>query len=684
MSRSYKYRICMFNVDFDDSYNNVLYFEEPSQRRYYFQEHYDISFDNAPLVNFNINDGLNAEVVVNDTKGYGSTSIIENVVYNYCIIQEDRGTEEANYLYYFIKECKYITGSQIKLKLKLDVFTTYPIVQWIDDVPQVQIERAHLNRFVNLDDDTYKFNTASDSLLYIKEDMSFNKRLIDYTSQDVFYNDKQEELIRNWFAKAIKYWVVLFVDPNYSPNDNLKAITQLTLPTGRYKIILYPVMNYGYIWRVTNVSKTSSVELAESTLLQGQGINYNDILKLDETLSAHIIDIRISNIPFWSKLNFSASSMDYSFTKDSEGNSILVLRIMNWTSDTEPSFISLNDLGYWHKKCFFLKETNIGHTERVIISGQEIYTYNSLDVLRPLGITLDGFLKDNIKQYSNNANYNPKRYSNTILDIQLRYGQNEFTYDVFSLGNSNIEVCYYESLGPSIVRSYIYIKPQGLYNENTTKDFLGIVSSNNFSLTYFTEQLSTYIANNKNAWLQTTTKIITSSAASIIKGGMRGASIGGTTGAIAGAASGLVKSAFNAANSAIQYNLNIDNLKSAPASISNIQGDVNLLDTMTNLKPAIELWQALDTDIKTFNDYCLRFGYKVDRMGDLKDYIDIRKYWNYIKAFVEIMPDRFNYKVANEIRDAFDRGIRFWTVQDINDIVRFDYTLPNYEKYLDD
>ena len=697
-----RYKICLLNVPFDDTYNNVIYFKNESERINYFKKVYNIVFNDYPLVNFNFGDGLNCECVVNNVAYTNSSSLNSIVSYNYCIVMEfqtlkddSTGSTTYNplYYFYFVKECKYLTGKQVQLKLKLDVFTTYMPSQYVNYMPICNIKRACLNRFSkNLDDETYRFNlTYDNSFFHIKEDLKYNKRMINYLPQKVFVNDSQEQLVREWFRKAIKYWVVIFLDPNYT-SDSLK-ITTVNLPTGQYKTILFPVMNDDYQWQAMNNESSQGLLLAGSTIINGQAYNLNDILDLDTKLRAYIIDIRISKIPFDNLIIFKSTKIDYTiytYQYFDEEISQLRMRLLDWTSDVDT--VKIYGLGYFQKGgCFYLENTNIGYDKKVVISGQETYKYEICDVTDQLGkigkVDFELVDKEDIKKFSNNIKYNPKMYSNTILDVILKYGNNNFTYELSSLGNTKLEVNYFESLGPSIVRSYIYITPQGLYNENTTKDFLGIVSSDNYSLTYYNEQLANYIANNKNAWLQTTAKIVTGTASSLVKSSIAGGESGGVAGALGGFGIGIVKSAFNVANSALQYNLNIDNLKSAPASIANIQGDVNLLLSIADLGIGIEIWEALPVDVDAFNDYCLRYGYKVNEMLYLVDYINIRKYWNYVQADIETMPQgiyKMNYKIENEIKNAFSNGIRFWNVIDVNTEITFNYNFQNYEKYLDD
>lgn len=699
LSRNIEYRICMMNVNFDDSYNNVLYFKDPSMQITYFIEEYELSFDNAPLVNFNINDGLNTEAVINMTdKEY---TPLEQTQYNYCIIRQvNKSKDTYQYLYYFIKDIKYLTNGQVSLTLKLDVFNTYPINNYINDIPKCDIKRAHLNRFIE-QGNNYKFNMNEDSPFYIKEDLEFNKRLI-HTHQTSFYDSEKERTLNEWFDSAIRYWVVLFINPNYVDNSNdlnkKLGLSLYSLSTGQYQIMLYPVFNNNYRmnYRLTTAGSWNTIGW---TVGNTTYTDLNTILNCEETLSANIIDIRACKIPFWFFISVYSGQIDYAI--DNRTLDLTLLNNISYDSNNNPY---IPNLGYFVQSttkdstikkvgAFYLARTNADIQNTKSFSEKYLYPtdeLNPLDNIVPY-VNIEQISKTEIKESSNSPELNPKIYASTILDLILRYGQNTFTYDYLSLGKNKIKAYYYESLGPSIVRSYIYINPTGLYNSETIKDFLGIVSANDFSLTYFTDQLASYLANNKNAWLQTTFKIASNIGTTTLKSGINGGITKegfSPTDALQSGFLGLVKSSIGAVNSIVQYNLNLDNMKSAPSAISNVQGNFTMLNCITGLDLDIEVWRPLDNDINLFNDYCLRFGYKVNKFDELINYINIRKYWNYIQAYIEELPQtyyNFNYKVENEIKNAFDRGIRFWTVADVyNDTIKFDYTLPNYEKYLDD
>jgi tRNA(Ser,Leu) C12 N-acetylase TAN1 len=70
-------------------------------------------------------------------------------------------------------------------------------------------------------------------------------------------------------------------------------------------------------------------------------------------------------------------------------------------------------------------------------------------------------------------------------------------------------------------------------------------------------------------------------------------------------------------------------------------------------------------------------GFKFGKIGNIKDFDHIRKFYNYIEADI----DSINYEISNSIKEdikqRFSTGVRFWDLDNI------DFTVSNYERWLD-
>ncbi len=169
------------------------------------------------------------------------------------------------------------------------------------------------------------------------------------------------------------------------------------------------------------------------------------------------------------------------------------------------------------------------------------------------------------------------------------------------------------------------------------------------------------------------------------------ASIGaGTAVGAAGMAAGFAVNAVGQAASAgmnyIQSKMNeqfmVDNLRNAPASVSNAKGNIVFNNMYTKLGAVIEEWDALPKDKETANDYMVRYGFNTNLIGNPFDYlnnsnINGRHYFNYIKAQIQNINGIPMSNVARaDMRARFDNGLRFWNSDTI------DYSKENYEQWL--
>jgi len=66
---------------------------------------------------------------------------------------------------------------------------------------------------------------------------------------------------------------------------------------------------------------------------------------------------------------------------------------------------------------------------------------------------------------------------------------------------------------PEITKYYLRVKtPCGLYLEGTESNYMGLVGSTDKSIAYLNCQYASFLANNKNFWMQSNLKIETGAA----------------------------------------------------------------------------------------------------------------------------------------------------------------------------
>lgn len=682
------FQVCLINVSFSSSYDNVIYFKGIEERTEYFKNVYNVSFNDSPLVNFNFGDGLNCECVINANTYNGSNYQSSIVSHNYCIVREtlyvgDKTTYDDRF--YFIKECKYITATQIQLKLRLDVFTTYMPSQYVDSMKKCDIKRACLNRFVKVDNQ-YCFNFATDSLLLEKEDLTYNKRLVKSTKLDLEQNSQTN--MNNWLKENVLYYACFFIDPNkelkfYS--NKVDNVTQAILTPLEYDILKYlrqknNQCNFGFLWlpilkstsqmHVTYMYNSSGVVTHDIT--SGTLVTLLNYLK-ENSITPYIIDAKYSKFPL-----FQNYSVKYSIA-----NNELYLYADCKIYSKDSNYYSCDGIFHNGSSCVAISDNMCAFIGGTFLLDSDLvinaYYKTSYDEHKR------SFLLDEI------GSQNPKDLSDSICYLNLRMNSDSYQYNwdymgIFTWDSSthryDYNFKYLESITPSVSRIYVYLNPIGLYVSGTTLNYTGIVSSADMSLIYYNDNYSNYVANNKNAWLQTQLNISSSIAKTGVKA-LGAYAVTGSVGASVGVAT--ASTAINAVTAIANYNLNIDNLKASPQSVNNVQGNFFLNDLINENGIYLEEWECLPSDKQKFDDYCNRFGYKVNRLDSLSQYINIRKYWNYIQAYIEILPQsiyKFNSKVEEEIKEAFSNGIRFWNVNDILYEIKFDMSQVNIENWI--
>ena len=270
--------------------------------------------------------------------------------------------------------------------------------------------------------------------------------------------------------------------------------------------------------------------------------------------------------------------------------------------------------------------------------------------------------------------YNPKLNGQNFKELVITAANGDsFTYDVQKIVEPYISFMYSEPIQPEITKYYMRLNPTGLYLTGTEEIYTGLVGSTDNSLAFANDQYSAFIANNKNFYLQSNMKIATG----ILKSASNavGEVFSGKAGS---AAMGLLTSGVDAAVSFVDRSMTVDNMKNAPSQLKNANGNVIFNMFATDLGLYVEEYIALEGDLKTANDFMNLYGFSFDSVANVKDYVHIRKYHNYIKAQLQGITGNISNTARDDLRQRFANGIRFWNQDNIS------YQYENYELWLED
>lgn len=300
-----------------------------------------------------------------------------------------------------------------------------------------------------------------------------------------------------------------------------------------------------------------------------------------------------------------------------------------------------------------------------------------------------------------------------------------------------------EPIQAEITRTYIRVEgPQGIYSRFTNNNLSGMVVANDTSLAVSNSAINEFMANNKNFWLQSLAGAIGGSSLYSLYDAYTPATEGkpgrpavapevvgyytntqqkyktysrnykqykagdkrliqqrdfthalvtpghsaipATPGTPASYDWGsVIKLGINVATNLVNSALILDNVKASPGTIKGSSSSAVFNMATYDFKTYLEYRSVPEGVLQKYFDYYYQYGYLVDRMGKVEDYINIRHYFNYIKADLQNITSKGTVGIPNQVRDEiksiFADGVRFWNVTD----KMFDYNVSNYERRFD-
>lgn len=337
----------------------------------------------------------------------------------------------------------------------------------------------------------------------------------------------------------------------------------------------------------------------------------------------------------------------------------------------------------------------------------------------PLRINEDisqfGFKKTDIVGQNRNKKFNPKMNEQDYRSLNLTINGNAFEMPINKINLEKPVFEYFEQLTPEITKGLLRFKSYGLtsltdvFNEYYSQSFNGFSYQDNFTIAVAYNAYAQYIASNKNAYEQLNAQLSYNEKTTELTN--KYAVIKGATGAATGLASGVgsilsgdigkgMTELFGGAQKVVdtastvaenrervelnmnyektKFDLSIDNMKNAPTTLRNINGNAILTNMIAEFGIYAEILEGLDTELESANDVMFRDGYNLNRFEEsgktIRDYCHTRKYFNYIRATLgNISGIPVSNAIRDNLRQRFSNGIRFWHQDTI------DYSKENYE-----
>lgn len=675
-----RYEMALIDSIFDDGSINTRWFASQTEQQAYYNE--KVANGGAPyceLMTPNLNSlTLTQQMYINDLRYYppGTENVLDtNTILqkNYAIIRAvDKDNVPVSYYYYYVQSADLGPNNQPLFSLKMDTLQTFyfdPEIVFTDSL----IKKAHLNRFIDNGDGSVSFNGNADSQLFECEDIpSLPKRLIKRSK--LKFNFTGNSLVDEWLNENVAFWVYVYLDKNheYTIQDPWGAGDIKTWNTtlsynfpdgGRYSsgcgVVCYPVMktNKYLLVRKQEADRQGDITINWSGLDNFENSNKPTIweddkyVEKDISYAPYFFNIKLSLIPPISSIYADA------FLED--GN--LVISAETGITDYQGFHI-----GY---------ATAIATEERTNNKGAGLLTSinqrtgNFESDLYDAEVDFS-FLKTEIVGTSRDLKFNPKLKGSKFCDLSIVSSSGEsFSYDLQKLNGNSITFLYTEALQPEVTRYYARVKaPQGLYVEDTNNNYLGLVGSTDNAMAFANDAYSQFLANNKNFFLQSNLKIAENTGMAALGGAVAG---GGALSAFS-AAAGMV-------TSFIDRELTVDNLKNSPGMLKNANGNVLFNMMVDDLALYVEKNSAIDNELAMADDIMYMNGFTLNRLGNVKDYDNIRKYFNYVQAEIETINGvSLSNNAREDLRQRFRNGVRFWNSDNVQ------YDLENYENWLED
>lgn len=733
----FKYQYALTSVQFDSSYENAIRFDTRAQQ----EEYFNVStlFANAKSVNFDFGNLINTTLVIKVKK-----APMELMGYNYLILKDLNQNPTHRYIYFFIDKVEYISGGDtnsdttIRLDLTMDVLNTYMLdIAWDDGA---LIERASLDRWLwdeNHEYLYYNFRSGSSFRLDDEGEAKCSKVLINRENLQVLsseYSSNKEAY--DWINQNVQCWEYVFLDKNHDYTYKNLYLNQ------------NPVLRERYFFNYNMFSKAGSCTVPDYGLLAVpiyKDPNHKIVchFKIDN----HDIYTEVSHdgLAAFRNLNNDASYffMDKyglmcplhlkGFTCRIEGNNLVI--------DGEPSGGSV---GVGSGVQFFTKDyINCLQTEKygnynykgVFIGGKatpdipsETAKYSGKGFTN--GISRKELMID--PGYFIPEAMCPRLYSSNYSSVVVKCVGDEIEYSWMDLGgDGKFSLLYTEVIQPEITKYYVRIKaPYGVYSEYSNYNYSGLVSTADTSIAIVNSAYAEFLANNKNYWLMSFANALGGGVGGLLdayhpahptetidtitrdlkaKGGrFRSPTTGRFVGMdsperpLVGTGFGrevtktITKPAWTDWSSVAGYGIKvatgvlnsaftISNVKASPSNMKNSTGNGYFTYYTAGFGLYVEAYKALYIDIYRCCQYHHMYGYKYGKFGNVNDFINIRKYFNYIQADLQNITGKIGYNIPNQVRDEikhiFGQGVRLWNVTD--HMFDFYETGNNYERNLE-
>lgn len=691
------YSVGVIPYAFDISGEDRRLFTDVNERNTYFEKAVAESYLKwIPLIAPELNDGIHC-IFKLDIKDKDYLTALNN---NYLVLKNSNN----HYMFFFIRSSSIVSGSTLSLECEIDELQTYLYDCEFNDC---LIERAHLDRFDMAPDgkgsEVALFKNGVSSPLYGSEGENLPKYL---KSKEVFIpkSDLTPKSEFNEFMDVAKVkWVYVYLTPNtewltladhlvFDPQWNTNYLNAYA----PYQIVAIPIIEDDYYkiyfqFEDTTFTPAKSTKVSNTDLLKYFNKRLYSSKQGSNDAMQDVYAIKISpKSPF--EAHELVNGVDYSVNTYANEERLVINCVDGKSKPNDVINVRVVNSGEFQTELDELKEFHLQVSRWPRENLVETIKMNDIKV---------GFSKDEILSSNKELiDWEPKMLSNDVIDLKVSSPTgNNFVYDIqkmlslLTINQSDYSFMFNvetnEVLTPDITKGFIKLKDDTGFYQAQAKTYQGNYYSYDGTIPYDKTQLGTFLANNKNFFLQQQNNrdfnifsLLGGFGLDAGKMGILGALGMITNPLIGGIGLGadilgkLIGTGVSNTKSLMDQNFMIDNLKNAPESLQSTESNIFIPLLTKNIDYFIEIWTASDFDKSKLWKYIITNGYAFNQYDNVLEYIHTRVAFNFIKAQIKTIDAPLSTDIKQRIRDRFSAGIRFWHTDNI------DLFQNNHEVYI--
>ena len=645
-----KYQVAILNVWWNRGEVDTRLFSTKSDRDYYFNQ---LNTYWNSLNNFNIRDNITTTIVFRDDSG---RTIDELLKCNYAIVRHLVSENVYTYRYYYIVHVEQDSNNQIICTIDLDDIQNnlYDLI-------------SDNNPFYVKNWTGYNYKTNGWINYY---PLDLPKQMASTGDSPSLYNTHSErikikqydiEALDNWLYENIDSWRYIFVVDNnllVAPRNDVNNFVMDTKPSICYSII------------------------DNNTIMHPWGAFSEPIYRTDK----HIyIKYNVSGTDYYLKLDSIGISQFFSIQGYIQGDSTLY--------DNAP----IGKYGF-SAKYSILAPLNLSNTTYEIDAQGDLILTASISATTPYNIVIgSNFLNRtllNATQYANiskataetgiingysqnKVNYgaiasNPITINDTgfssmkILDkeyttLRVRIANQHYDYNPLALiddtNASEIEFKYTEVIKAGITKAYLRAVGNGLYTEEQESDYTGLIASLDLTEPILNNQWADYYASHKNYYMQTGFN----NTLGIVKGTI-GASRSNN---VSDGAVGLATTFLDYGVNIINQEMDKDNMKQAPDSLSNANGDPYFNLSVSGIAPMLDLYETKDLTRQSIESKFMLQGMPFNNLMLPSQVFYTHKNYDAISCSIYIAPN-ISTKEYERLKAYLSNNHRYWYTDTID------------------